>query len=173
MTKNKGIAFSKPTLDATSLDLAPMNTAKYVQSNLFGDVVDLLKSDTPDAFGSFLKSLGNVAKNAEQLRRISELKSLRNLHSCVDASYLLRVEGQLENAELPLDTKHPLILSNGHPLIRLIVIQEHVGQGMLDLPYTLMRTRQRFWIVHGISSVKRNLGDCGMCALCKATPVAN
>ena len=58
MTKNKEIAFCKPTLDATCLDLAPMNAAKYVQSNLFGDVVDLLKSDTPDAFESFLKSLG-------------------------------------------------------------------------------------------------------------------
>ena len=74
MTKNKGIAFSKSTLDATFLDMTLMNTVKYVQSNLFGDVVDLLKSDTPDAFESFLKSLGNEAKNNEQLRRISELK---------------------------------------------------------------------------------------------------
>ena len=56
MTKNKGIAFSKPTLDATFLDMALMNIVKYVQSNLFGDVVDLLKSDTPDAFESFLKN---------------------------------------------------------------------------------------------------------------------
>ena len=55
-----------------------MNIVKYVQSNLFGDVVDLLKSDTSDAFESFLKRLGNEGKNAEQLRRIFELKSLRN-----------------------------------------------------------------------------------------------
>ena len=174
MTRNKGIAFSKPTLDATFLVMALMNIVKYVQSNLFGDVVDLLKSDTPDAFESFLKSLGNEAKNAEQLRWISELKSLRNLRPWVDASYLLRVEGRLENAKLPLDTKHPFILPSRHSLTRLIVIQEHVEAGHAGHAgpsYTLMRTRQRFWIVHGISSVKRYLGDCGMYALCKATPV--
>ena len=76
-----------------------MNIVKYVQSNLFGDLVDLLKSDTPYAFESFLKSLGNEAKNAEQLQRISELKSL--------PLCLLRGEERLENAELPVDTKHP------------------------------------------------------------------
>ena len=148
MTKNKGIAFSKPTLDASFLDMALMNIVKYVQGNLFGEVVDLTKSDTPDAFEPFLKSLGNEAKNTEQLRRIFELKSLRNLRPSVDASYLLRVGGRLENAELLLDTKHPLILPSRHPLTRLIVIQEHVEAGHAGPSYTLMRTRQRFWIVH-------------------------
>ena len=118
-----------------------------------------------------MKSLGNEAKNAEPLRRISELKSLRNLRPCVDAPYLLRIEGRLENAELPFDTKHPLIFPSRHPLTRLIVIQEHVEAGHTGPSYTLRRTRQRFWIVHGISSVKRYLGDCAKCALRKATPV--
>ena len=90
--------------------MALMNIVKYVQINLFGNVVDLLKLDTPDAFESFLKSLGNEAKNTEQLRQISELNSLRNLRPCLDASCLLRVEGRLENADLPFDTKHSLIL---------------------------------------------------------------
>ena len=32
-------------------------------------------------------------------------------------------------------------------------------------------TRQRFWIIHGISSVKHYLSDCGKCALKKAKPI--
>ena len=72
-----------------------MNIVKIVHFNLFGDVVDLLKSDTPYAFESFLKSLGKEAKNVEKLRRISQLKSLRNFRPCMDASYLLRAERRL------------------------------------------------------------------------------
>ena len=34
-----------------------------------------------------------------------------------------------------------------------------------------MRTRQRFWIVYGISSVKRYITECVKCAMRKATPV--
>ena len=67
MTKNKRIAFTKPTLNATCLDMALTNIVKYVQINFFGDVVDLLKLDTPNAFESFLNSLDNEAKNAKQL----------------------------------------------------------------------------------------------------------
>ena len=134
MTESKRIAFTKATLAATFLDTALINIVKYVQINFFGDAVDLLKADTPDAYESCLKSLANEAKNVKQLLRISELKSLCNFRPCVDASYLLCVERRLENADLPIDTKHPLILPSRHPLTRLIVIQEHVEAGMLDLP---------------------------------------
>ena len=137
MTKNKRITFFKPTLDATFLDMVLMNVVKYVQINFFGDVVDLLKADIMDAFESFLKSLGSEAKNAEQLRRISELKSLRNFCSCVDDSHLLRVEGRLENADLPLDTKHSLILPKSHSLTNLIGIKTMSKHGMLDLSIPL------------------------------------
>jgi len=36
---------------------------------------------------------------------------------------------------------------------------------------TLMLTRRRFWIIHGISSVKRYLTDCGKCAIKKVKPI--
>ena len=35
------------------------------------------------------------------MRKINELKPLRNLRPCVDTDMMLRVEGRLENAELP------------------------------------------------------------------------
>ena len=89
----------------------------------------------------------------EHVRRVSELKTLRNLRPFVDNDLMLRVEGRLENADLPTDTKHPLILLSRHPLTRLIIIDEHAKAGHAGPCYTLMRTRQRFWIVYGISSV--------------------
>ena len=37
------------------------------------------------------------------MSRIAEMKTLRNLRPCVDADSFVRVEGRLENADLPLD----------------------------------------------------------------------
>ena len=34
-----------------------------------------------------------------------------------------------------------------------------------------MNTRQRFWIIHGIGSVKHYLSDCAKCSILKAKPV--
>ena len=80
---------------------------------------------------------------------------------------LLRVDGRLENAELPTDTKHPLILPGRHPLTRLIILFEHVNCGHAGPSYTLMKTHQRYWIIHGIVNVKHFIADCGPSAYVK------
>ena len=81
------------------------------------------------------------------------------------------MEGRLENADLPTDTKHPIILPSRHALTRLVVLYEHSDAGQAGPLYTLMKTRQRFWIIHVISSVKRYLADCAKCAFKKAKPI--
>ena len=118
-----------------------------------------------------LKRLNEKAVSAEDLRRITELKTLRRLRPCVDSDSLLRIDGRLKNAELPVEAKHPLILPSRHALTRLIILFEHVEAGHAWPAYTLMRTRQRFWIVNGVSSVKRYLSDCSVCARRRASPV--
>ena len=99
------------------------------------------------------------------------MKSLRNLRPCVDSNSMFRIEGRLENSELPVDVKHPLFLPGNHPLTRMVVLDEHVKAGHAGPAYTLMETRQRFWIIHGISNVKRVLSDCSKCARRRSTPV--
>ena len=77
----------------------------------------------------------------------NELKSLRNSRPCVGHSMLLRVDGRLENADLPIDMNHPIILPGRHPLTRLIILDEHSKCGHAGPSYTLMKTRQRFWTI--------------------------
>ena len=134
-------------------------------------VIELLRQRSSDAFVSILKKLTDNAMNSDDLRRISELKSLRDLRPCVDDRQMLRVDGRLENSELPVDSKHPLILPGSHALTRLIVLNEHVLAGHAGPSYVLMKTRQRFWIIRGISCVKRYLSDCSKCVRRKATPI--
>ena len=54
---------------------------------------------------------------------------MRNLRPCIGQDLLLRVDGRLENADLPVDTKHPTILPRRYPLTRLIVLSEHCRSG--------------------------------------------
>ena len=89
----------------------------------------------------------------------------------MDSDSVLRIEGRLENADLPLDTKHPIILPSRHALTSLIILHEHCNLGHAGPAYTLIKTRRRFWIIYGISSVKRTLRDCSKCRLRKATPI--
>ena len=72
-----------------------------------------------------VKRLRNLAVNSEQARQVCELKTLRNLQLCLRPDLLLRVEGRLQNGDLPWDTKHPINLPNIHALTRLNVLHQH------------------------------------------------
>ena len=168
VAKARGLTFKKPMLNADMLEDALTDIIKYVQSRCFGAAVQMLKRDSADAFDAILKRINQNANNAADMKRVSELKTLRNLRPCVGTDSILCVEGRLENAELPLDCKHPIILPGSHALTRLIVLHEHVLAGP---SYTLMKVRQRFWIIHGVSNVKRFLSQCSRCARRKATSI--
>ena len=133
---HKKLAFSVPVLNANKLDEAFIDIIRYVQQNRFGAAIDLLKNESPDAFESILKKLSAKTTCTEELRRLAELKTLRNLRPCADDELILRIDGRLENAELPVDAKHPRILPNRHPLTRLIVLDKHAESGHAGPSYT-------------------------------------
>ena len=168
--KAKSIKFIKPDLSVTYLDLAFIKAVKYVQSQSFGAAMHVLSVGSPDDFEAFIKSRLKTATNNDDKRRLNELKALRNLRPCVGPDKLFRIDGRLENADLPVDTKHPLILPGRHHLTRLIVLYEHTKSGHAGPSYTLMNTRQRYWLIHGIGSVKHYLAECGKCSILKANP---
>ena len=149
------------------MDLAFLKVVKYVQSRNFGAAIKLLSGGSPDKF----EALVSNATDPDEKRRVNELKTLRNLRPCIGQDLLLCVYGRLENADLPVDTKHPIILPGRHPLTRLIVLSEHCRSGLTGPAYTLMKTRQCFWIIHGIGNAKYFLNNCGKCALSRAKPV--
>ena len=109
-----------------------MDVVYYVQYNRFGAAFDLLNKESPDAFDSILKRSSDRATSAEDMSRIAD--SLRNLRPCVDANSMLRIDGRLENAELPLNTRHPLILPSKHALTRLMCLMRMSRRVTLGLP---------------------------------------
>ena len=148
-----------------------MNAVRFVQYQSFGAAISLLQIGTPDDYDQILKKLSRDVVSPNQMRKLNELKSLRNFRPCVDSDLMLRVEGRLENAELPVDTRHPFIIPSRHAFTRLIVLNEHILAGHAGPLYTLTQTRQQFWITFGNGSVKHYIADCGECALQRAKPV--
>ena len=81
-------------LNALYLDRALMEAVRYVQFLSFGAAIRLLREDSPDNFDQMLKKLYSNDNGADQMRKINELKTLRNLRPCVDTDMMLRVEGR-------------------------------------------------------------------------------
>ena len=76
---------------------------------------------------------------------------------------ILRVGGRLKHSDLPYDAKHPMILPGKHPVSELIIRHYHYLEGHAGSYQVLAEMRQRFWVVKGVSTVKRILGKCHVC----------
>ena len=69
----------------------------------------------------------------------------------LDESGVWRCKGRLCNADLPVTTKFPIILPNGHHFTTLVVRDCHKRVMHGGVKETLTELRTRFWIVRGPS----------------------
>lgn len=76
---------------------------------------------------------------------------------------LLRVGGRLNRSDLDYDAKHPMVLPGKHRITEMIILSYHFTHGHVGAYQVLAETRQRFWIVNGVSSVRRVLKGCHDC----------
>ena len=76
---------------------------------------------------------------------------------------LMRVGGRLEHAPIEFEAKHPIILPSRHHVTMLIIRHHHEAVGHSGCDFVLNSVRQRFWVVKGRASVKREIGQCMIC----------
>ena len=76
---------------------------------------------------------------------------------------LLRVGGRLNRSDLDYNAKHPMILPGKHRVTEMIILYYHLANGHVGPHQVLAETRQRFWIVGGVSSVRRVVQRCHEC----------
>lgn len=121
------------------------------------------------------KSLEYWVLQVQQLHFNAEIQLLRkgqmlpsnnrlaSLCPFIDHHGLLRVTGRLQNAALPIDQKHPFILSNKSHLSRLIILDAHQKTMHSGCQNTLSYLRQRFWLIRGKNAVKAQINRCVVC----------
>ena len=73
---------------------------------------------------------------------------------------VLRAEGRLENTDVDVDVKHPIILPKTSHFTELVIRQYHTAVGHSGTSHTWSEIRQRFWIVKGGAVLRNAIGKC-------------
>ena len=88
----------------------------------------------------------------------------------LDDDGIWRCGGRLSNADIPYQTRHPILLPRDHYLTTLIVRRAHqrvLHNGVKD---TLSEVRFRYWIVKGRAFVKKMIHHCIVCRKLEGKP---
>jgi hypothetical protein len=94
--------------------------------------------------------------------------TLNPLHPFLDDQGILRVGGRIKNANVSFSQKHPIILPRESRITNLIVHHEHIR--LLHAPPKLLLSslNEKYWIVNGLSYVKKIVSKCLPCFRMKA-----
>ena len=84
---------------------------------------------------------------------------------------VLRVGGRIEKAEIPWESKHPVILDHGHDITRLIVIHYHRKLIHAGVEHVFNHVREKYWILHGRAEVKNCTVKCPLCFRRRVKPM--
>ena len=87
-----------------------------------------------------------------------------------DRSGLLRCQGRLANADIPYETRYPVLLSPTHHLTTLIVKECHEQVKRNGVKETLTQLRSRYWLVKGRSLVRKLIYRCVICRRIEGKP---
>ncbi|CAK1591284.1 unnamed protein product [Parnassius mnemosyne] len=99
-----------------------------------------------------------------QLADLRDAKQkLKPLSPFLDDKGIMRVGGRIQNANLPTDTKHPIILPHKSHFTNLVIDEAH--RKTLHGGPTLMlnHLRTKYWIISAKSLVKMHVRNCVVC----------
>ena len=136
-----------------------MQIIRSVQKEAFVDVMKQLPCQDVDA----------APENVITEKMFKNQPELRKLHSLSPfvVSGLLRVGGRLQNASLPFETKHPLLLPNNHSVTDLQLRYHHEKKRSYGCEPSSGRCEQVVLDLNGRSAAKRVLNLCITCRLWK------
>ena len=80
------------------------------------------------------------------------------------------VGGRLNNADIPQESKHPIILPRKGTVTTLIIRNAHECLGHAGRGHVLARLREKYWIVGANSAVRQLISSCVTCRRIKAPP---
>ena len=80
-----------------------------------------------------------------------------------DSLRLLRCLTRLENAALPYDSRHPILLPRKTSYVRLLILKTHAELHHAGVSHTLSQLQLQYWICHGRATVRRVLATCVTC----------
>jgi len=130
------------------------------------------------SFDTELKSLDQESDNKPGHERTRPQKSKTEIRK---TSFLYRLDpfvgggllpvgGRLNYADIPAESKHPIILSRKSHVTTLIIRYMHEQLGHAGRGHVLAKLLERYWIVRANSVVRQLISSCVSCRRIKAMP---
>ncbi|XP_018360090.1 PREDICTED: uncharacterized protein LOC108759242 [Trachymyrmex cornetzi] len=108
---------------------------------------------------SFIQEVHSLKKRSA----IKGNSKLIALDPFIDKQDLIRVGGRLRHADLPEETKHPIILPSQHHITNLILKEEHLRLHHCGVEQLLASSRRKYWILAGRREARRAVRSCLNC----------
>ena len=99
---------------------------------------------------------------------LPDSNKLSSLCPFIDEEGLLRVGGRLKFLQLPMEAKHPAILSREHPITHLIIDWIHRKNGHVGREHVLAILRQKYWVVAARTAINAVIRVCFLCRIRRA-----
>lgn len=93
----------------------------------------------------------------KQKKSIKHTSAIFNLSVFLDEMGIMRVGGRLKNSDKPFQSRHPILLPKGKNVSALIINDAHEECFHSGPRLTEAIVRKKFWIVHGASSIRKQL----------------
>ncbi len=103
-----------------------------------------------------------ISSLMSERRTVSRQSSIYKLDPVLEDG-LLRVGGRLSKGAMPLEVKHPLILSKEQHVSTLILKDFHQRLGHSGRNHTLSAVRRKYWITSAQSAVRKMISECSFC----------
>ncbi|XP_055542760.1 uncharacterized protein LOC129728348 [Wyeomyia smithii] len=102
---------------------------------------------------------------ADEIKRVVTNQPCRKLGNLrpVYVNKLLRVGGRLDRSQLPFENRHPIILPDKDPVVRLLVQQMHIELLHVGQTGLLNAMRQRYWLLNARSTIRFITRRCVRC----------
>lgn len=107
-------------------------------------------------------------KDLKEYGKIRSKSSLISLTPYLDDQELLRVGGRLNNAPVPEEAKHPIIIPAKQHITKLLVKEAHIKTLHGDIQAMMTYIRSKYWITSLKSAVKQVTRNCKICVKEKA-----
>ncbi len=133
--------FTSTPLTVDELHKAEIWCLKKVQSEMFSEVISLLKRG----------------------KQLPKKHYLKPLNPFLDSDSLLRVGGRLSQSQMDFESRHPLILHGKHRLTTLIVEHEHKRLCHAGPKLLLGSLQQRYHIISARRIVRKCTRECVVC----------
>ncbi|XP_015377915.1 PREDICTED: uncharacterized protein LOC107172149 [Diuraphis noxia] len=114
------------------------------------------------------ESFPNETSSLKAGRLVHRSSCLRALSPFIDDQGLIRVGGRLNNAEVPYNTRHPVVLSSKSSITKLIFQYEHRRLMHIGPQALLAHISCNYWIVRGRIIARKTVSNCHQCF--RATP---